>query len=210
MKLITVTAALQIVAMCEQSYAESLPWVQHLASGNPITIPAGKILIIEQVSNNTSAQTSAEFVITGQAVGGVGSGPFTAVTRMQLAGFDLQKMPTPLRVGPGMTFTCGLPVGGVTMFGTVIDSSDFIAAADPVVKGSLLRGGVLASTIDSGTSKPTTIVGEASNDLTAWSKTGVTIAKSSSNPRVSKIVTPADAPKKFVRARLTTHAVQND
>ena len=213
MKPITLVAALQIVLTFATSQAESLPWIRNLSNGATITIPAGKILIIEQISNPDLAQASGRFTVAGPEVGGVGTGSFSTDFRIQLDGFDLQKLESPLRLGPGMSITsvagAGLPPR-VVLFGTVIDTSDFIASADPVLKGATLESGKLAAVIDSRTSKPTTTVGEASNDLQTWSATGVSVAKSSSNPRVSKIITPADAPKKFVRAKIVAHALSKN
>ena len=181
--------------------AASFPWIGNL-NNVPLTIPANKILVIEQMNFNSPLVVT--FTITGSAAGGVGSGNFS--TDINVSINNLTKLASPIRLGPGMTIKSNFS-NLVGVLGTVIDSSDFIAAATPITKGVTSQNGQLAALVDSRTSDITKTAGEASPDLQAWSSAGVTIAQSSSNPRLSKVITPIDAPKKFVRAKVTKRAL---
>jgi len=183
--------------------AASTPWIGSLAGGGSLTVPAGKILIIEQLSYSSSGPF--QFTITGSAAGDVGSGTFSAIMTISVSG--LTKLPSPIRLGPGMTITNNITGVPVAVFGTAMDLTDFIAFVSPVMKDMIADNGQLAALVDSRTSNLTKTIGETSTDLQSWTSVGVSIAQSSSNPRLSKVITPIDAPKKFVRAKLTMESV---
>lgn len=205
MKIITLVISLLAIGQILNSKASaaSTPWIWSIAGSAYITVPAGKILIIEQVSSSSPA---IQFTITGNAAGGIGSGSFSAGMLISVSG--LTKLASPIRLGPGMTLTNNLP-SAIVIFGTAMDATDFIASAIPVTKNLIAASGQLSVIVDSRNSNSTTTTGETSKDLQSWTSVGVSVAKSPSNPRLSKIITPIDTPNQFVRAKLTLASNSN-
>lgn len=63
-------------------------------------------------------------------------------------------------------------------------------------------GSTLSAVVDSRTARPTRTIPQVSTDLQTWDLSGVSVAYSQSNPRLSKIITPQNALAKFVRAEI--------
>ncbi len=210
------------LALCSLSFtllasAAPVPWIGYLSSGDSITIPAGKILIIEQVASTNSVR-GGEFGeigpiptwirISGPAAGGIGTN-FTAdfICTVPLVSSAERPFPLPLRLGPGMTITNIVGGASIAMFGTALDSQDFFAAVSPSIRSVTSDGAQLTAIVDARTTIPTRVSGESSTNLNTWTQTGVSIASSASNRRFSRITTPEDTSRKFVRARAVRRSV---
>ena len=201
------------LALCSLSFtimasAAPVPWIGYLSTGDSISIPTGKILIIEQVGNTNNPEgfsSSAEVRITGPAAGGIGSN-FTAVLTYKVPSQGTLAFPSPIRLGPGMTLT---HQGGASfaIFGIALESQDFFAAVSPSIRSVTSDGAQLTAIVDARTTMPTRLSGESSTNLTTWTQTGVSIASSASNRRFSRITTPEDTSRKFVRARAARRTV---
>ena len=204
------------LALCSLSFnilaaAAPVQWVGTLSpGGDAISIPTGKILIIDQVASTEGAggefsPTTTGIKISGPAAGGIGSN-FTALFTVSVPAHLTKGFPLPLRLGPGMTMT---NLGGVsiTMFGIVLESQDFFAAVSPSIRSVTSDGAQLTAIVDARTTIPTRISGESSTNLNTWTQTGVNIASSASNRRFSRITTPEDTSRKFVRARAVRRSV---
>ena len=207
MKIITLVISLLAIGQILNSNASaaSTPWIGSIAGSASITVPAGKILIIEQVSIPSTG--ILQFTITGNAAGGIGSGSFSA--GMFISVSYLTKLGSPIRLGPGMTLTNNNSGVTIALFGTAMDATDFIASAIPVTKNLIADSGQMSVIVDSRNSNSTTTTGETSKDLQSWTSVGVSVAKSPSNLRLSKIITPIDTPNQFVRAKLTLASNSN-
>jgi len=180
--------------------ATSTPWYGTLDSGYSLTIPADKILIIEQVSSYSSPGFNATLTVTGVAAGGIGAGSFYVEIFVGLLGNrNAVNLATPLRLGPGMTIQ-NINYYPVSLIGIALDASEFLASANPAMRSLSLDGGMLSAIVDSRTTVPTITTAESSTDLQTWTTTGTKVAKSLSNPRLTRVSTPADAPQKFIRA----------
>lgn len=105
--------------------ADPLPWVGSLNLGGFLTVPAGKILILEQASNPGAVVTTAKFTLTGPSAGGIGFGAFTANLNLTIPANGLQKFPAPLRLGPGMTIR-NAGTTAITLTGLALDADDFV------------------------------------------------------------------------------------
>ena len=210
------TIAKTLVALCSLSFtilasAAPVPWIGALGPGDSISIPAGKILIMEQVGGTNFGvdgdSLSALVRITGPAAGGIGSN-FIADFGVLVPSADdgTKAFPTPIRLGPGMTITHqgGAPFA---IFGIALESQDFFAAVSPSIRSVTSDGAQLTAIVDARTTIPTRLSGESSTNLNTWTQTGVSIASSASNPRFSRITTPEDTSRKFVRARAVRRPV---
>jgi hypothetical protein len=207
------TIARTLVALCSLSFtilasAAPVPWIGYLSTGDSISIPTGKILIIEQIGNTNNPEgfsSSAEVRITGPAAGGIGSN-FTAVLTYKVPSQGTLAFPSPIRLGPGMTIT---HQGGASfvIFGIALESQDFFAAVSPSIRSVTSDGSQLTAIVDARTTIPTRVSGESSTNLNTWTQTGVNIAASASNPRFSRITTPEDTSRKFVRVRAVRRSV---
>lgn len=203
-----------IVGCC---YGASVPWVGVLSLANPISVPAGKILIIEHMCfNNTTATGGAQPVamtLAGTNSSGIGSGSYSVTIQYTVssiggftpAGSTLSGTLTSsvLRLNGGSTLS--LPAGSayvMSVVGVALDASDFYANAKPAIRSLTDDGAQLAMIVDSRTSRPTVAAGETSTNLKTWTTAGVKVARSSSNPRISRITTPINSAKKFLRAKL--------
>jgi len=202
------------LALCSLSFsilasAAPVPWIGALGPGDSISIPAGKILIMEQVGGTNFGvdgdSLSAMVRITGPAAGGIGSN-FTAVLTYKVPSQGTLAFPSPIRLGPGMTLT---HQGGASfaIFGIALESQDFFAAVSPSIRSVTSDGAQLTAIVDARTTMPTRLSGESSTNLTTWTQTGVSIASSASNRRFSRITTPEDTSRKFVRARAARRTV---
>ena len=204
------TLALCILSFTILASAAPVPWIGYLSPGDSISIPTGKILIIDQVASTENAggeqrPTSTVIQISGPAAGGIGTN-FTAVFTVSVPAYVTKGFPLPLRLGPGMTMT-NMSGASLTLFGIVLESQDFFAAVSPSIRSVTSDGSQLTAIVDARTTIPTRVSGESSTNLNTWTQTGVNIASSASNPRFSRITTPEDTSGKFVRARAVRRSV---
>ena len=203
------TLALCILSFTLLASAAPVPWIGNLSPGDSISIPTGKILILEQVGCTNefidSSSGSAAVRITGPAAGGIGSN-FIADFRVSVSSEGTKALPVPIRLGPGMTMSN--PGGAsIVFFGIALESQDFFAAVSPSIRSVTSDGTQLTAIVDARTTIPTRVSGESSTNLNTWTQTGVNIASSASNRRLSRITTPADTSRKFVRARAVRRSV---
>lgn len=194
--------------------AASVPWAGVLNTSNPITVPAGKILVIDHMCfNNTSANGTTAIVplsLSGPAQGGIGSGTFAITVQYTVGGLgNVAANTNTLRVGPGMTLA--IPNGysyNLAVMGVALDTADFFASANPVLKGVSEGQGQVTAMVDSRTAAPVKAMAEVSADLENWSSAGVAVSPSATNPRVSRVTVPhAGAEKLFLRAKVIRRPV---
>ena len=195
--IIALVTLVNVVVFLNRGNATSVPWAGVLDSTHPIVVPTGKILLVKNISAST---TGAQlFTIAGSAAGGIGSGTFSTTFYFDVGPLGSTTItPTILQLGPGMTLS--VASGTYPVFGEALDTSDYIALASPLIRGPSSDGTQLAAIIDSRTAAPTTTTAKVSSDLVTWTNGGITVAKSSSNPRLTKITTPNDTQQKFLRA----------
>jgi hypothetical protein len=198
--IITVVTLVNMVVFSNRGNATSVPWVGVLDSTHPIVVPAGKILLVKNISAST---TGAQlFTIAGSAAGGIGSGTFSTTFYFDVGPLGSTTItPTTLQLGPGMTLS--VASGSYPVFGEALDTSDYIALASPLIRSASYDGTQLATTFDSRTTAATTTTAKVSSDLATWTNSDITIAKSLSNPRLTKVTTPNDSQQKFLRANTT-------
>ena len=198
-------------------YGASVPWVGVLSAASPITVPAGKILIIEHMCfNNTTANGGAQPVsmtLAGTNTSGIGSGNYSVTIQYTVSsiggytpanstlGGTLTQSVLRLNGGSSLRLITGSTFV-ISVTGVALDASDFYAKAEPAIRSLSNDGSQLSMIVDSHTTRNTVTSGEASTDLKSWTNAGVTVAHSSSNPRISKITTAANSAKKFLRAKL--------
>lgn len=187
--------------------AASVPWVGLLDSTHPISVPAGKILVVEHIVVHSTGPNPYLFTISGSATGGIGNGAFSVTIPYQcgpISSPNLNK--SSFKLGPGMT----LGYSGNSTFsvlGVAMDTGDFFAAINPVIRSVSAEDSQLAAVVDSRTAIPTQTTGEVSTDLQTWSTTGAKVTKSASNPRISKVTTEIDGSKKLLRATQKKKAI---
>jgi hypothetical protein len=187
---------------CSFIQAESVPWISALGSFNPsITIPAGKVFIIHNVSPLSNTNIKMRF--SGSYTGGVtgNAATFDAPFTFGNVGTGGQQLTAPIRVGPGMTITWdnGAPF---TIFATVMDSTDYLASGQPTIRSVTHENGILTAVVDSKTTQPNKVTPEVSSNLQNWIKAGATVAQSSSNTRMSIVKTSVDAVQKYLRVQV--------
>jgi hypothetical protein len=115
-------AVLSVAVFTATANAAPVPWIQQMTYGGSISVPAGKILIIQNIGPSATGIIRA--TITGTATGGIGSGPFSAPFVWASTGAGGFQFTSPLRLGPGMTLT---HVSGptFTIYGIAMDTTDF-------------------------------------------------------------------------------------
>jgi hypothetical protein len=109
-----------------------VPWVGVLSSGKPITIPAGRILVIKNMCIGAGNGGSAPIplVLSGTAAGGIGSGSFSTTIQYTTSSIGgLESSSSSLRLGPGMSLSVvsGSPLI-VSVIGIAMDVADFPAS----------------------------------------------------------------------------------
>ena len=179
--------------------AASTPWIGVLDSTHSIVVPAGKILLIKNISANNSV--AVLFTVSGSAAGGIGSGTYSTTFYYDVGPLGSPSVTqTTLQLGPGTTLS--VASGTYPVFGVAMDTGDFVALVSPSVHDVSTDGTKLAVTVDSRTSAPTKPTARISTDLLTWTN-GASVMQSASNPRITKVTAPANAPAKFLRVDLT-------
>lgn len=188
--------------------AASVPWVGVLNTSSSISVPAGKILVIEHMCINSASANGTTITvplsIAGTSAGGIGSGPYSAVVQYTVGGMGVVAIPGTLRLGPGTTLTLAPGIAlNISVLGVAMDAGDFFASADPVLQGASDGQGRLSAIVDTRTVAPTKTTADVSADLQTWTTAGVVVSPSATNPRVSRISVPQNgASKLFLRAKV--------
>lgn len=187
--------------------AGAIPWYGTNGGSSQFTVPAGKILLVEQwVSEQESGGSTVTVYQPNLSGFGAAAGPIKFFVPTSDYAFR-PRLPIRIAAGGFITWT-----GTVTPMGLVVDAADLYAQADPVIRSMTADGSMVSAIVDARTTRPTRTIPEVSTNLENWDLTGVSVAYSRSNPRFSKIVAPQNAMNKFLRADvvLKTAAVGSD
>ena len=115
---------LSVAVFTATANAAPVPWIKEITYGGSVSVPPGKILIVQNIIASGTGVIRA--TITGTATGGIGSGTFSAPFVWASVGAGGFQLTSPLRLGPGMTLT---HVSGptFTIYGIAMDTTDFQA-----------------------------------------------------------------------------------
>lgn len=100
------------------------PWIGSLAANGSFTVPAGKVLVIEQVGCGVATNAISRVTVSGTYLGGIGSGTFSIPVSLGVISNSIVKLPSPIRLGAGMTISNSTTLT-LSLFGLAADAADY-------------------------------------------------------------------------------------
>lgn len=198
MKLVAVVVVFSCIAGVVSGAV--VPYVNLFSIGENLLIPAGKVLIIEQVDIETNRLVDFRVKFNNTGSGIDTSSGFLTMTFSNPTPGAVFSLPVPLRIPGGWSIT-NIHSFSFQIVGLAVDAADLYAEVGSEIDSLATSAGSLFGGVQLDSPRPVVAWVESTEDLTGWTKDPDGLLLPQDDRTRRQLQKTADGDKEFMRVR---------